>query len=184
MSSPAGTRRGRTAAMLAALTPLFLAIVLAGCGRGTGRLVDDPPPEVLAAPANASVTQVGQWSTAADGLAFSVTGLRRGTVPADASGGRPGGPAVIVTLQFRNGSEKRFDLALVRVVTRMGAQGSEAEEVFTSSYQGNPDGTLAPGRSATVTHMFAASKTSELDDVAVEVKPGIEYDKVSFAGKA
>jgi hypothetical protein len=185
MISPAGTTGARLRAAAPVLAALvILAAALAGCGAGAGGLVDDAPPEVHPATGNDGATKVGQWAKAPDGLALSVTRLRRGTVPFGASGGRPGGPAAIVTLQIKNDSGQRFDLSLMRVVVRMGEQGSEAEEVFTGKYQGTPDSTLAPGKSSTITQMFAAAKASDLADIAVEITPGIEYDKVVFSGKA
>lgn len=134
--------------------------------------------------AGSNVTQVGQWATADDGLTFRVSKLGRGKVGALASGGTPGDPAVVVTVQIRNDTKKRFDLSLVQVAARVGVDGDNAEQVFQDSYGEGFSGTVAPGRIATAKFMFAAGSAKDLKDVSVEVKPDFDYDSATFEGSA
>ncbi|MFD0902311.1 hypothetical protein [Actinomadura sediminis] len=128
------------------------------------------------------VTKVGTWATADDGIAFRVSKLKKSTVGALASGGRPGDPAVVATIQFRNGSKRQFDATMVTVTARLGADGVEAEQVFQEGTDGMFDGTISPGRTATTTFMFAAEKTADLKAVSIEVNPGFEYESFQFEG--
>ena len=133
-----------------------------------------------------NVTKIGTWATAEDGVAFRVSKLKRATVPPYAAGGKPGGPAVVATVQIRNGSKARFDMTLAEVQARMGADGATSEQVFAESYgDGFQGGTLAPGRTATAKFMFAAARAKDLKTVSIEVTPGVlDYDTFTFEGAA
>ncbi|WUI02131.1 DUF4352 domain-containing protein [Spirillospora sp. NBC_00431] len=133
-----------------------------------------------------NVTKVGTWATAEDGLSFRVSTLKRAKVGAYAAGGKAGGPAVTVTVQIRNTGKTRFDTTMFQIATRVGADGTEAEQVFDSE-RGLGDGftgTVAPGRTATVKFMFAAAKAGDLKKISVELTPGFEYESFTFEGAA
>lgn len=138
-----------------------------------------------AEPEGDGVTGVGTWATAEDGIAFRVSKLTRAKVPAYAAGGTPGDPAVVATVQIRNKSKKRFDMTLVEVQARLGADGDQSEQVFGDSYgDGFMAGTLSPGRTATAKFMFAATSAKDLKKVSIEVTPGFEYESFTFEGSA
>lgn len=145
----------------------------AGSGNGSGKTAD-------------GVTKVGTWAKAKDGIAFRVSKLTRAKVPAYAAGGTPGGPAVVATVQIRNGSTKRFDMTLMDVQARLGEDGQQSEQVFSGSYgDGFRTGSLAPGRTATAKFMFAAEKSADLKKVSIEVTPGVlNYEPFNFEGAA
>lgn len=131
---------------------------------------------------DSQVTKVGTWATATDGIAFRVSKLKKATVGQYAAGGKPGGPAVVATIQFRNGSKQQFDTSMIYVTARVGDAGIEADAVFQDGIDGMFDGTIAPGRTATTKFMFAAEKAADLKTVSIEVNPGFEYESFQFEG--
>ena len=172
------------------IVALLAGLALSGCAAQTGVSTKPPTQSGTAKAAGgetgddagSNVTQVGQWATADDGVAFRVSKLKRGRVSDIASGGHPGDPAVVVTVQVRNGGKHRIDLTLVDVTARLGKSGDEAERVFQDGVDEGLTGTLAPGRTVSDRYMFAASKASDLKQVSVEIAPGIEYDSATFEG--
>jgi hypothetical protein len=171
-------------------------LMLAGCG-ATAEKVASPPSPSYAAPAaqpagsaepsepeQPDVAAIGEWAKAEDGVRFRVSKLTRGRVSQYASGGHPGDPAVIVTVQVRNGSDHRLDLSLISVTARLGDDGREAEEVYQDSFMGSPSGSLSRGRTSTSRYMFAANKAGELKKVSLDVSPGFDYDSFTFEGSA
>lgn len=178
--------------LLAASAALLLAT---GCGAGEKSVNTNPqnatPTQAETGqatqpePADDTTSTVGGvYAEASDGVKFRVKELGRGKVGPYAAGGTPGDPAVIVTVQIKNGGTKRLDLTEVSVIVRLGADGREAEQVFDEGFSGTPDGTLSPGRTSTHKYMFAAESAAELQDVQVELSPGWEYPSVTFEGKA
>lgn len=133
-------------------------------------------------PEDSNLAKVGQTATADDGVEFSVTRLQRGRVSDTAAGGRPGDPAVIVTVRVKNGSKARMDLSEIDVIARLGKDGREAEQVYQGDFAGSPSGTLPPGRTSTSRYMFAGKTSGELRTVSVELSPGWEYDSATFEG--
>lgn len=168
-----------------------LALTLTGCGAKTGTTppaisVSAPPAGQATtdqAPSAPGVTSIGQWAKTEGGVEFRVSKLARATIPEYAAGGRVGNPAVVVTVEVKNGSNQRLDLSLMNVSVRLGQGGREAESVYTDSY-GSPTGTLAPGRTSTHKRMFAAETKAELGVVSVEVSPGFDYNSAIFEGAA
>lgn len=173
---------------------LFLVALLTVAGCTTGVTANPPvvdettldaeASEETAEPEASNITKVGESATAEDGVWFSVTRLQRSRVSDIASGGRPGNPAVIVTVKIRNGSKERLDLSQIDVAVRLGKDGREAEEVFQDDFSGTPTGSLAPGRTSTSKYMFAGKTAAELRTVSVELAPGWDYDSATFEGKA
>jgi hypothetical protein len=172
-----------TAALIAAL------IALSGCAVDSQAVPSGKEPTTEAdiggspdKPEDPKVAKVGEWARADDGVMFRVAKLAKATVGQYAAGGKPGGPAVIITVQLRNDGKERFDLSLVDVAARVGADGEEAEKVYQEGVDGSFDGTLAPGRTVTARYMFAARKASDLKTVSIEIAPGMEYDSFTFEG--
>lgn len=177
----------------AALAALALAAALTGCAAPKAvSTKTTAPPAASANPTDSgtgdtgngddNTTQVGQWAHASDGIDLRVSKLARGTISDTAAGGHPGDPAVVVYVQFRNGSDKRFDLTMVEVAARVGADGTEAEQVFQDGFGDGFSGSLTPGRTVTARYMFAAKKAADLKQVSVEVTPGLEYESATFEG--
>jgi hypothetical protein len=130
------------------------------------------------------IAKIGEWMEADDGVRFRVSKLGRGRVGQYAAGGRPGGAAAVVTVQVRNEGQARFDLSLLNVVARLGADGQQAEQVIDvdRGFGGVPEGTLSKGRTSTIRYMFAAERAGDLRTVAVDVTPGIEYETATWEG--
>ena len=133
-------------------------------------------------PEDGKVTKVGAWAAAEDGVEFRVSKLAKGTVSDVAAGGKQGDPAVIVTVQMRNNGKVRFDMSEVSVSVRVGEDGQEAEQIYQEGVDDSFDGTLAPGRTATVRQMYGGKARSDLKVVSVEISPGYEYDSFTFEG--
>lgn len=175
---------------IAGIAVVLAGLVLAGCAAPTKVSTNASPPPASSGTdtgggggdERSNVTTVGQWATAEDGIAFRVSKLKRGRVSQYAYGGRPGDPAVVATVQFRNRGTSRFDTTMIDVQARVGVDGVEAEQVFDHRFGDGFTGTLAPGRTATTEFMFAAAKVSDLARVSVEVTPGLEYDSATFEG--
>lgn len=181
--------------MIVAMVALLAGVLLAGaCTVPQETTAEAGSPPVSAAqgggetgePEGDGVTRVGTWAKAEDGISFRVSKLTRAKVPALAAGGNPGDPAVVATVQIRNGSKSRFDMTLVEVQARLGADGTQSEQVYADSYgDGFQSGTLPPGRTATAKFMFAASSKADLKKVSIEVTPGVlDYEPFSFEGSA
>lgn len=172
---------------IVAVVGLALAVALTGCAAPTDVTTKTSTKagggkSHSAAKGDDNTTTVGHWATAADGITLRVWKLKRGRVSDVASGGHVGDPAVIVYVQIRNGSSKRFDLSLVQVEARIGADGQEAEEVFQDEFGEGFSGSLTPGRTVTQKFMFAAKKTADLKKVSIEVTPGFDYEGATFEG--
>lgn len=179
--------------ILPLLAAVLAAVAFTGCAPQKGVTAEPPKAEradqaggandqATEEPAGSNVTKVGKWATAEDGLAFRVSKLTRSRVGQYAAGGRPGDPAVVATVQIRNGSKQRFDLALSTITVRFGSDGRQAEESFDDTHGGTPNGTLSPGRTSTHKYKFAAESAGDLKKVSVEIAPGLEYDSFTFEG--
>lgn len=140
--------------------------------------------EPSATPEDSKVTKVGEWATAEDGVEFTVLSLARSRVSDVAAGGRVGHPAVVVTVQIKNGSKDRLDLSQIDLSVRLGPDGRESEQVYQGDFAGTPDGTLAPKRKSTSRYLFDAKNVAELRTVSVELSPGWDYNSITFEGRA
>lgn len=131
-----------------------------------------------------SIAKVGatQWFTYEDGLKVQVTKLTRKKIGPYASGGSPGGTAVVVTVTIRNGSGKAFDSSLVDVKVAHGPNGDQAEQVFDSGIE-EFSGTIPNGRVRTAQYEFAVPK-AHYGQVQVEVAPSFDHNSSIFEGAA
>jgi hypothetical protein len=180
---------------LAAVLGLTLAVALTGCTAPKTVSTKTSGKPVTSATTDAdngngdgggggddNTTQIGKWASASDGIKLRVSKIARGRISDIAAGGHPGDPAVIAYVQIRNGSSKRFDLTMVEVAARVGADGNEAEQVFQDGFGDGFNGALTPGRTVTAKYMFAAKKAPDLKKVSIEVTPGLEYESATFEG--
>lgn len=139
-----------------------------------------PPPT----PDEPGIAKVGatQWFTYEDGLKVQVTKLTRKKIGPYASGGSPGGTAVVVTVTIRNGTGKAFDSSLADVKVAHGPNGDQAEQVFDSGIE-EFSGSIPNGRSRTAQYEFAVPK-AHYGQVQVEVAPSWEHNSSVFEGVA
>lgn len=183
--------------MLSRLTAIAMLIALTACAAPQSNTITRQAPPTIRAqnPSSATgtfhqptadnnIATIGDWATAKDGIEFRISEIARAKVPAISAGGKPGAPAVVVTIQIKNSSPDRFDLMFVHVVVRLGIDGREAEPVFGGDYHGGPDGSLPPGRTSTHRRMFAAENAEELSAVSIELEPGTGYESATWEGKA
>jgi hypothetical protein len=172
-----------------ALTVVGAVLALAGCAPVEAAKTEPAaPPTASSSSAEHSggddrTAAIGQWVKSEDGVRWSVTKLGVTHISQYASGGHPGDPALVVYVKIRNDSKHRVDLTLMTVTARTGADGNDTEQVFdVDAGFDNPDGTLAPGRTASMKSAFAVASRKDLKKVSIEVQPGFDYESGTFEG--
>ncbi|MFZ3491825.1 hypothetical protein ACODT5_01040 [Streptomyces sp. 5.8] len=98
----------------------------------------------------------GQPYTYANGLAVTVVPPTPFS-PSDTSAGhQAGNQAVAWKITVKNGTPELFPTSPVSVYAKYGTAGEQAERVYDSAKGADSDfeGSIAPGRSATVTYVF------------------------------
>ncbi|WP_411075493.1 DUF4190 domain-containing protein [Streptomyces sp. cmx-4-7] len=90
---------------------------------------------------------------------------------ADLTGGNK---AYQVTVVIENSGKKKFDATLVTLTGRAGTNGVAAEQVFDEKVGAGFQGTVLPGKKATVTAAFDVPEDAE--NLTVEVNPGFDYN--------
>ncbi|MEU0371118.1 DUF4190 domain-containing protein [Streptomyces sp. NPDC006283] len=91
-----------------------------------------------------------------------------------AVGHTKGNKAYQVTVTIENGGKEKFDAALVTVDARAGKDGVTAEQIFDDKAGTGFEGSILPGKKATVTYAFDAP--ADAKNLTVEVSPGIMHD--------
>ncbi|MFJ4870673.1 DUF4352 domain-containing protein [Streptomyces sp. NPDC088757] len=91
-----------------------------------------------------------------------------------AAGHTEGNKAYQVTVVIENGGKKKFDATLVTLAGRAGTNGVAAEQVFDEKVGAGFQGTVLPGKKATVTVAFDVPKDAK--NLTVEVNPGFDYN--------
>lgn len=142
-------------------------------------------PSAVARPAAASLgLSWGQSYAYANGLVVTVT-PPAAFIPSDASAGhRAGNQAVAWKITMKNGTPDSFRAGLVSVYAKYGAAGEQAERVFDSAKGAGSDfeGSISPGRSATVTYVFDVPKVG-LGLLDLEVIPdAFDYEGTHWSG--
>ncbi|MFI7341941.1 DUF4190 domain-containing protein [Streptomyces sp. NPDC050085] len=95
--------------------------------------------------------------------------------PSEYAAGHTGGNhAYKVTVTVTNDSKKKFDASLLQADARAGQDGVEAEQIFDDKIGSGFDGTILPGKKATVVYAFDAPAAAK--NLTVEVTPSFEYD--------
>lgn len=85
-----------------------------------------------------------------------------------------GNKAYTVTIAIENAGKKKFDANLVTVDARAGKDGVSAEQIYDDKAGHGFEGSILPGRKATVT--FAFDAPADAENLTVEVTPGFLYD--------
>lgn len=157
--------------------------VTAGLVGALALAVTTPAPALTRADTPAALTW-GQTRTYEDGLAVTVARPSAFT-PSDTSAGhREENRAVAWKITLKNGTPENFKTGLVSVYAKYGTAGEQAEQVFDSA-QGvgsGFEGSVSPGRTATVTYVFdiPPAGTGSLD---LEVVPnGFDYEGTHWTG--
>ncbi|MFE6459783.1 DUF4352 domain-containing protein [Streptomyces cinereoruber] len=91
-----------------------------------------------------------------------------------AAGHTEGNKAYQVTVVVENGGKKKFDAALVTLSGRAGTNGVTAEQIFDEKVGAGFQGTVLPGKKATLTVAFDVPKDAK--NLTVEVNPGFDYN--------
>ncbi|ALC22742.1 DUF4190 domain-containing protein [Streptomyces pristinaespiralis] len=91
-----------------------------------------------------------------------------------AIGHTKGNKAYQVTITIENAGKEKFDTSLVTADARAGKDGVTAEQIFDDKAGTGFEGTILPGKKATVT--FAFDAPADAKNLTVEVSPGFDYD--------
>ncbi|GGW42400.1 DUF4352 domain-containing protein [Streptomyces xantholiticus] len=91
-----------------------------------------------------------------------------------AVGHTKGNKAYQVTITIENAGKEKYDANLVTVDARAGKDGVTAEQIFDDKAGAGFEGTILPGKKATVT--FAFDAPADAKNLTVEVSPGFDYD--------
>ncbi|MFD0073661.1 DUF4190 domain-containing protein [Streptomyces sp. NPDC127166] len=91
-----------------------------------------------------------------------------------AVGHTKGNKAYQVTVVIENKGKEKFDTALVSLSATAGKNGVAAEEIYDNKVGKGFEGTIMPGKKATITVAFDAPEDAR--NLTVEVNPGFTYD--------
>ncbi|WP_394431483.1 DUF4190 domain-containing protein [Streptomyces sp. SGAir0957] len=95
-----------------------------------------------------------------------------------AAGHTAGNHAYKVTVTVQNDSKAKFDSALLSTSARAGKDGVDAEQVFDEKVGTGFEGTILPGKKATVVYAFDAPAAAK--NLTVEVTPSFEYNATQW----
>ncbi|WP_338699430.1 DUF4190 domain-containing protein [Streptomyces sp. Q6] len=95
-----------------------------------------------------------------------------------AAGHSKGNHAYKVTVTVTNDSKEKFDASLLQTSARAGADGVDAEQIFDEAVGTGFEGTIMPGKKATVVYGFDAP--ADAKNLTVEVEPSFEYDATQW----
>ncbi|GAA2306950.1 DUF4352 domain-containing protein [Streptomyces kunmingensis] len=95
-----------------------------------------------------------------------------------AAGHTAGNHAYKVTVTVTNDSKEKFDSTLLTADARAGKDGVDAEQVFDEKVGTGFDGTILPGKKATVVYAFDAP--ADAKNLTVEVTPSFEYNATQW----
>jgi Telomeric repeat-binding factor 2. len=109
-----------------------------------------------------------------DGLEVTVSAAATYSPDEFAVGHTKGNHAYKVSIVIENKTKKKFDATLVTVEARAGEDGVNAEEIFDDTVGEGFDGTVLPGKKATVQLAFDAPKDAK--NLTVEVSPDVDRD--------
>ncbi|MEV6245872.1 DUF4190 domain-containing protein [Streptomyces sp. NPDC051742] len=109
-----------------------------------------------------------------DDLEITVSDPKPYTPGEFAIGHTKGNKAYQVTVVIENAGKEKFDATSVQLSARAGANSVTAEDILDDKIGAGFEGTVMPGKKATVTYAFDAPKDAK--NLTVEVNPGWEYD--------
>jgi hypothetical protein len=116
----------------------------------------------------------GDSSVYDDDLTVTVSDPKPYSPDEYAVGHTKGNKAYQVTVVIENKGKEKFDTALVSLSATAGKNGVAAEEIYDNKVGKGFEGTIMPGKKATITAAFDAPKDAK--NLTVEVNPGITYD--------
>ncbi|MFB6842712.1 DUF4190 domain-containing protein [Streptomyces sp. NPDC056361] len=116
----------------------------------------------------------GDTSVYDDDVKVTVSDPKPYTPGEYAVGHTKGNTAYQVTVVIENGGKEKFDTALVSLSATAGTDGVASEQIFDDKVGAGFEGTIMPGKKATITVAFDAPKAAK--NLTVEVNPGFTYD--------
>ncbi|MFF3291766.1 DUF4190 domain-containing protein [Streptomyces sp. NPDC003023] len=116
----------------------------------------------------------GDTSAYEDDVEITVSAPKPYTASEFAVGHTKGNKSYQVTVTIENAGKEKFDTTLVTLDARAGKDGVTAEQIFDEKVGSGFEGTILPGKKATVT--FAFDAPADAKNLTVEVSPGIDYD--------
>ncbi|MFF0426034.1 DUF4190 domain-containing protein [Streptomyces sp. NPDC004520] len=116
----------------------------------------------------------GDSSVYDDNLKVTVSDPKAYSPSEFAAGHTAGNKAYQVTVVIENGSKKKFDAVGVTLTGRAGKNGVTAEQIFDEKVGTGFQGSILPGKKATVTVAFDTPKDAK--NLTVEVNPGFDYN--------
>jgi hypothetical protein len=185
----------RSRVLLPAALAASALLAVTGCGGKTGSVSSGATATPAAAVASAATTKTpaaekpttakfGDTYTYTDGLAVTVSKVASYTPSQYAAGTHPGDSAIVLTVKLTNGAKKAFDMSLVGVNVKAGADGVAGEDIFDDNSGTGFSGSIVPGSSASAKFAFDIPKgaTGALD---IEVQPdsGLEYASWHWVGQ-
>jgi hypothetical protein len=120
----------------------------------------------------------GDGFTWSDDVKAAVPSVTITTIGQYAAGGRPGDPAIIVTVRLTAG-HSTLDASDLSVDANAGPDGAQLDSVYDTSID-NPSGSLPPGRSGTYKFEFDVQQHSWAKRLIITVTPGFDYDAATF----
>ncbi|MCQ6555618.1 DUF4352 domain-containing protein [Streptomyces sp. C10-9-1] len=126
------------------------------------------------APATGETLAAGDSVIYDDDVTVTVSAPKAYSPSEFAIGHTSGNKAYQVTVVIENAGTEKFDTVLTTADARAGEQGVEAEQIFDDTVGGGFEGTIAPGKKATVVYAFDAP--ADAKTLTVEISPGISYD--------
>ncbi|MFJ8825724.1 DUF4190 domain-containing protein [Streptomyces sp. NPDC102467] len=137
---------------------------------GTGK--DDKKPDA------GKALEAGDSVVYDDDLTVTVSNAVAYSPSEFAAGHTKGNHAYKVTVTVTNDSKEKFDSTLLTADARAGADGVDAEQVFDEKVGTGFDGTILPGKKATVVYAFDAPAAAK--NLTVEVTPSFEYNATQW----
>lgn len=136
-------------------------------GKGSGAGEDEKP-------ASGKTLAAGDAVVYDDDLTVSVSNAVTFSPSEFAAGHKKGNHAYKVTVTVTNDSKEKFDASLVTANARAGKDGVKAEQIVDDKVAMGFEGTILPGKKATVVYGFDAP--ADAKNLTVEVTPSFDYD--------
>ncbi|MEV5611083.1 DUF4190 domain-containing protein [Streptomyces sp. NPDC052225] len=129
-------------------------------------------------PAAGKALEAGDSVIYDDDLTVSVSNAVTFSPSQYAAGHKNGNHAYKVTVTVTNDSKEKFDASLLQVSARAGADGVDSEQIFDDAVGTGFEGTIMPGKKATVVYGFDSPAAAK--NLTVEVEPSFEYDATQW----
>lgn len=143
-----------------------------------------PTPEATTEESAKDTTTIGKTLVYESGFAVRVVSVKLFNPGQYAVGLETGHRAVKVTWTLTNGTDANVDLSGATARLTYGADGTQAEAVYTDGVGGMYpfEGSLRPKQKKTATSAFSVPKAG-LSQVVVEVEPEFNSETAFFTGK-